>query len=661
MSSPFDIGVLSDLLIIFLLAIAVLIVTYRFKIPSVVGFLLTGIILGPGGLSLITDSTSIAFFAEIGIIFLLFTIGLEFSFEHLLKSSRFVILGGALQVFSTIILASGIAIVLGADYTTAVFVGMLLSLSSTAIVMRLLQEHGEVDSPHGRASLGILIFQDLIIIPMMLILPVLAGNTDNQTPSLLIMFIGGCVIIVLVYVLSRYIIPALLTYAANLKSREMFIFIVVGTCLAITYLTNAIGLSLALGAFLAGLIISESEYSTHAMYNVLPFRDIFTSFFFISVGMLFSTGYLLAHPAEVILLTIGAIGIKIITGTLATVLLGLAPRASVITGFSLAQIGEFSFILATTGLAAGLLMEKEFNTFMTVSICTMAVTPLMILLSHRVAPVVAPWLSCLVRIDKTSEKMVHEDPDLCNHIIIVGFGLSGHHIARTAKAAGIPYIILETNPETVRRENERGQPIIFGDAGQTEVLVKAGADCARVLVIVINDPYAIQQIIQVARDLNEGLYIIVRTRYTLEVKSLLEFGADEVIAEEFETSVEIFSRILQKYLLPADDIDDMVNDIRADGYQMLRSLQTQDITFDDLRRHIPNVNIESIRIGSNSEYVGKTLIDMNIRSRFGVSVVAIKKGIHTKLNPGGDLVLDDGDILVVIGYPKQIRKAFKKI
>lgn len=660
MNFALDLSIISDLLIIFILAIAVLIVTYRFKIPSVVGFLLTGIIFGPGGLSLITDSASIAFFAEIGIIFLLFTIGLEFSFEHLLKFSKFVVIGGALQVFFTITLAFLIAIALGVDYTTAVFVGMLLSLSSTAIVMRLLQEHGEVVSPHGRASLGILIFQDLIIIPMMLVIPVLAGGNGDQTPSLFTMLIGGCVIIGIVFVLSRYLIPALLTYAATLKSREMFIFIVVGTCLAITYLTDAIGLSLALGAFLAGLIISESDYSTHAMYNILPFRDIFTSFFFISVGMLFSTSYLVAHPAEILLLTIGAICIKIITGTSAVLLLGLAPRQSIITGFSLAQIGEFSFIMATTGLAAGLLMEQEFNAFITVSICTMAATPFMIYLSYKVAPRVAPRLSCFARVDKALDKTICEDPQLSDHIIIAGFGLSGHHIAKTAKVADIPYIILETNPDTVRREQERDQPIIFGDACQEEILKKAGADCARVLVIVINDPYAIQQIVKVARALSKEIYIIVRTRYTGEVKNLYEIGADEVIAEEFETSVEIFSRILHKYLIPGDDINDMITDIRADGYQMLRSFKKPVLTFDDLKRNIPDVHIESIRIESDSPYAGKSIADMNIRSRFGVSIVAVKKGIQTMLNPDGNLVVENDDILVVIGYPRQIHAAFKK-
>lgn len=658
MDLSFDISALSDLLIIFLLAIGVLIVTYRFKIPSVVGFLLTGIILGPGGFSIITDTTSIAFFAEIGVIFLLFTIGLEFSFEHLLKSRKIVLFGGALQVFLTIAFVSIPAIQLGIDYRTAIFVGMLISLSSTAIVMRLLQERGEIDSPHGRSCLGILIFQDLIIIPMMLVIPVLAGKEGGETPSLLFMLAGGCFIILLVYVLSRYLVPALLTYAASFKSREMFIFTVVGTCLAITYLTDAIGLSLALGAFLAGLIISESEYSTHAMYNVLPFRDIFTSFFFISIGMLFSTGFLFTHPSEIILLSIGVIGVKIATGIFSTILVGLSPRASVITGFSLAQVGEFSFILATTGFSAGLIIGDEYLTIMTVAICTMALTPVLMSLSTRFAPVIAPKLSFFVRANKNLDFSTCDETNLCDHIIIAGFGLCGKHIARTAKIARIPYIILETNPDTVRREKDHDQPILFGDAGQADILKKAGIDCARVLVIVINDPYAIQQIVRVARSISEGLFIIVRTNYTGEVTTLLDLGANEVISQEFETSVEIFSRILQKYLVPEEDIIEMVDDIRADGYQMLRSLKTPDITFDDLRRHIPDVTIESIKIKGGSYGIGKTLAELNIRSRFGVTVVAAKKKGATIVNPGGEYIIDADDILVLIGYPEQIGQAF---
>lgn len=343
----------TDIVVIFLLSIFLLIVLYRVKIPSVVGFLLTGIIVGPAGLGLIQNQNSIEFFAEFGVIFLLFTIGLEFSISHILKSRQFVIIGGTIQVFSTIILSAALMMLAGWDLNHAIFAGMLVSLSSTAIVMKVLADRQEVDSPHGRAALGILIFQDLIVIPMMMITPILAGNTTDS-PSLLKLFLGGVLIIAVVYTLSRYVIPYLLHYAARLRNREMFLFIVIGTCLLIAYLTSAIGLSMALGAFLAGLIISESEYSMHAMYNMIPFRDIFAAFFFISIGMIFDLSYLMSHPVIVIELVIVIIILKYGTGTLAAIASGLPARSSVLTGMSLCQIGEFSFILATTGTTLGI-------------------------------------------------------------------------------------------------------------------------------------------------------------------------------------------------------------------------------------------------------------------------------------------------------------------
>ncbi len=360
----------TDIVVIFLLSVLLLIALYRIKIPSIVGFLITGIIAGPAGLGLIQNQDSISFFAELGVIFLLFTIGLEFSISHMMKSRQFVLIGGGVQVFSTILICTGLSIVAGWDLNHALFVGMLASLSSTAIVMKVLSDRKEIDSPHGRAALGILIFQDLIVIPMMMITPILAGDTTSS-PSVIRLVLGGILIIAVVYIASRYVIPYLLHYAARLRNREMFLFIVIGTCLLIAYLTSSIGLSMALGAFLAGLIISESEYSMHAMYNMIPFRDIFSAFFFISIGMIFDISYLLSHPVEVVLLVIAIILIKYLTGTLAALASGLPARSSVLTGISLSQIGEFSFILATSGLTVGIFASEQFQLFLDVSVVTM--------------------------------------------------------------------------------------------------------------------------------------------------------------------------------------------------------------------------------------------------------------------------------------------------
>ncbi len=649
----------TDIVVIFLLSVFLLLALYRIRIPSVVGFLLTGIIVGPSGFGLIHNMDSIEFFAEFGVIFLLFTIGLEFSISHILKSRQFVLVGGAMQVFSTILLTSAFMKIAGWDMAHAIFAGMLVSLSSTAIVMKVLADRQEVSSPHGQAALGILIFQDLIVIPMMMVTPILAGNTTDS-PSVVKLILGGILIIVVVYFSSRYVIPYLLHYAARLRNREMFLFIVIGTCLLIAYLTSAIGLSMALGAFLAGLIISESEYSMHAMYNMIPFRDIFSAFFFISIGMIFDLSYLMTHPIEVAGLVIVVMVLKYGTGTLAAIVSGLPARSSVLTGLSLCQIGEFSFILATTGSTLGILASDQFQLFLDVSVVTMGLAPLLISLSPRVSPRLSAPLMRFVpnHIFPPDQSPIKEMKD---HIIIVGFGLNGKNVAKSAKAAGVPYRIIEMNPDTVRKMRKKGESILYGDATQPGVLIRAGIEHARILVVVVNDPFATQQTVRIAREINPGIYIIARTRFVGEVATLVDLGADDVIPEEFETSIEIFTRILNKYLIPEDEIARLIREIRAGGYQMLRSISTTPATFDDLRDLVPDIDMRSIRILETSPWTGKNLAESQLRSRFHVSVVAIRRGNRMIINPGGDETIHGSDILMIIGRPDDIGTAFHQV
>ena len=649
------ISLFTGIVVVFLIGVFLLIILYRVKIPSVVAFLLAGLIVGPSGLALITDKDSIRFFAELGVIFLLFTIGLEFSISHILKDKRFVLIGGTVQVASTILIWTLLMKAGGMDSAHAFFWGMLISLSSTAIVMKVLADRMEVDSPHGRATLGILIFQDLIVIPMVMVTPVLAGSSDNDV-SLVKMLFGGFLIIIVVYLSARHIMPALLHHAARLKNREMFLFIVVGCCLLIALLTSEFGLSMALGAFLAGLIISESEYSTLAMYNILPFRDLFTSFFFVSIGMIFNVQYFLNHPFLIAELVILVILIKYATGILAAALSGLAPRACVMTGISLSQVGEFSFVLATTAFTLGFFAENDFQLFLDISVVTMGFAPILIGLSGKLAPPLSSPLRRIISKDNNDE--ISEDLGPKDHIIIVGYGLNGKNVSRSADIAGVPYRIIEMNPDTVREERKKGKPIIFGDAAQTEVLIKAGIGRARVLVIVVNDPFGTRQIVQMARMLNKTIHIIVRTRYMGEVSRLINLGADEVIPEEYETAVEIFTRILYTYLIPSDEIERLVGEIRSKGYQMLRSVNMPSYTFEDLKVLVPDIEIRTIRITDKSPYSGKMLKETMIRSMYHVSIVAIRRGMEMHVNPGGVELITEGDLVMVLGKPEDIIVAF---
>jgi len=652
------IPLLNDIVIIFGLSIAVLLICHRCRVPTIVGFLVTGVLAGPHGLRLIDAVREVEILAEVGVVLLLFTIGIEFSLKNLLQIRRSALLGGSLQVCLTILAAFIIARHLGRDFGESLFIGFLLSLSSTAIVLKLLQDRAEVDSPHGRTSLAILIFQDVIIVPMMLFTPVLAGAEKNVTLALLILTAKGIGIILLVIVNARWIVPHLLYQIARTRSRELFLLSVVVICFAVAWLTYSVGLSLALGAFLAGLIISESEYSHQALGNILPFRDVFTSFFFISIGMLLDVGFLFQRAGLIALITLCVLALKSATVGFSTVLLGFPLRTTMLVGLTLCQVGEFSFILSKTGLEYGLLARNTYQLFLAVSVLTMASTPFIVIQSPRTAelvlrmPLPQRLTSGLYPMPGVSSP--YKKIRLKDHLIIVGFGLNGRNVARSAKAAGIPYVIIEMNPETVREQKARGEPIYYGDAIQEAVLAHAGIKDAKAVVLVISDPIATRRITAMARRLSPKVHIIARTRFLQEMGPLYELGGDEVIPEEFETSVEIFTRVLMKYLVPRDEIEKLIAEVRADGYGMFRGLAREAPSFYDFKLHLPDIEINTFRVSERSPIVGKSLSEMALRKKFGVTVLAIRRDQQTLSSPDGDTKLQTDDVLVVLGSPAKI-------
>jgi monovalent cation:H+ antiporter-2, CPA2 family len=651
-----EIPLLNDIVIIFGLAITVLFICHRLRVPAVVGYLLTGIFVGPYGFGLVKAVHEVEILAEIGIVLLLFTIGIEFSLKKLLQIRKSVLMGGSLQVFLTFLAALFIARRFGQAFGEAVFIGFLVALSSTAIVLKIIQERAEVDSPHGRTTLGILIFQDIIIVPMILVTPLLAGATGNLGESVLVLIAKGVGIIGLVFVSAKWIVPQVLYQITRTRSQELFILSIVVICLAVAWTTSTAGLSLALGAFLAGLIISESEYSHQALGNILPFRDVFTSFFFVSIGMLLDVGFLFRQPGTIALIALGILVLKAIIACFATVLLGLPFRTSILVGLALSQVGEFSFILSRTGVEHGLLSGNIYQMFLAFSILSMAATPFIIKLAPRAADIILrlPLPKRLisgfypVKEIKTKSKK--------DHLIIIGFGVNGRNLARAARLSGIPYAVIEMNPETVRNEQAKGEPIYFGDSTQEVVLQHANIKDARIVVTAINDPASTRRITEIIRRLNQKVYLIVRTRYLQEMKPLYDLGANEVIPEEFETSVEIFTRVLAKYLIPRNEIEALVAEIRSDGYEMFRSLLKESSSFSDLNLQLSDVEISSLRLVEKSPLIGKNLAEIELRKRYGVTVLAIRRNSQILSNPNANMPFCANDVLFVLGTPDNIAK-----
>lgn len=565
-----EIPLLNDIVIIFGLSIAILFICHRLRVPTIVGFLLAGILVGPYGLGLVKAIHEVEILAEIGVVLLLFTIGIEFSIQRLLQIKKSVLMGGSIQVLLTFGVAFVIARELGQPAGNSIFIGFLISLSSTAIVLKLLQKKAEVDSPHGRTALGILIFQDIIIVPMMLITPLLAGTEGDTGEALLILIPQTIGIIGLVIISAKWLVPYILHQIARTRIQELFLLSIILICLAVAWVTSRIGLSLPLGAFLAGLIISESEYSHQALGNILPLRDVFISFFFVSIGMLLDIDVLFHQPASIALITLCVLVLKSGIAAFTTVLLGFPLRSAILVGLAIGQVGEFSFILSEIGIEYDLLPGNIYQLFLAVSILSMAATPFILALAPKLANTILrlPLPQRLVSgIYPVSESEAGNQKD---HLVIIGFGIVGRNVARAAKFADIPYAIIEMNPETVRTEKLKGEPIYYGDATHQTVLEKANIKNAKIVVVAINDPTATRRIIDIIRRISPTVYLIVRTRYLQEMKDLYALGADEVIPEEFETSMEIFARVLTKYLIPREEIERLLAEVRADGYDILK-------------------------------------------------------------------------------------------
>lgn len=654
-----EVPILEEIVIIFTLSIGVLLVCHRLRLPAVVGFLATGVLCGPHGMGLVKGIEDVDMLATIGIVLLLFTVGMEFSLQKIIKYKYYFFIGGSFQVFLTALVSFFVSkFIYDSTWEGAIFLGFLISLSSTAIVLRALDEKGDSDSPHGRLVIGILIFQDIVAVPMMLLLPLLAGTDEGFDISHLYTFIKSISILVVMAYAAFKLVPKLLYYVARTRNRELFLLTVLTTCFAIAWITSSVGLSLSLGAFLAGLIISESDYSDEAMGNVLPFQEIFTSFFFVSMGMLLDINFVLHQPIYIVALAILIIMMKTFIAGTSAVILGMPLRSAILAGVAICQVGEFSFVLALSGMHLGLTSEYYYQLFLAVSLLTMSVTPMLISLSNRFAQA-ADKLPLPSKI-KTGYNFSAEETGghhKENHIVIIGFGIRGKHLARAAKEAGLPYEILEMNADTVKTEKMKGEPIHYGDASHRSVLTHCGIKTARVLAVVINDPIASLRIVQVAKELNPNIYIVTRTRYFQEVPPMFQVGANDVIPDEFGSSLEIFKRVLEKCEIPSELVHKLSREIRREGYETLHWHSSDGLVSPEDQLDLKQSHIHTFHVTEKSLFVGKTIIDSDLRKKHGLTILQIKRAGATLNSIEALTKIEVSDALVVVGSPDHLKTA----
>lgn len=640
-------NVLTSLVAVLALTVATVFAFHKLKLPTVIGFLAVGVVMGPHGFGVIGHGAEIELLAEIGIVLLLFSIGLEFSFERFLSVRTLVLLGGSLQVALTVLGVMAAALHFGYPPRISFFFGLLASLSSTAIVLKIYSDREELSALHGRLAVGTLLLQDIIAVPMMLSVPVL-GETEAFSLQVVGLTLGKSVLAVaVIFTASRFVVPWFLHQVARLRNQEIFVLFVLLICLGTAWLAYQSGISLALGAFVAGLLISDSDYNHQVISDVLPLRDSFAGIFFISIGMQVDLGFV---REELSLVGAAWLLLVLIKGGIITVVFSFLQRSfrlGLLLGMALAQVGEFSLILARMGGAFDLLSPDQEQVFLATAILSMLVTPLLILGGGRVGFALGRGMA--------AEKP--QADSLSGHVIIVGYGLNGRNLARVLREVAIPYRVLDLNPQVARQVRYEGEEIDFGDATRPAVLAGMGAARARALVVAISDAMATSRIVSHARRLNPRLYIIVRTRYVSEIPHLTRLGANEVIPEEFETSVEIFARVLQEYHVPRNVITLQVEMVRREGYGMLRGLRLEGKSLDRFSRFLTGAAADTFLVQEDAPGAAYTIGELKDHFQGRTSVLALVRDGASVESPPMDYRLRPHDILVLLGSHADLDRA----
>ncbi|MBI3029688.1 MAG: cation:proton antiporter [Candidatus Rokubacteria bacterium] len=648
-------GFLRDLVVLLVLSLGIAFAFQRLGQPPLVGFLAAGVVIGPHGLSFVREIRQVELLAEVGVVLLLFTLGIEFSLAALVQLRRQVVVGGSLQIGLTILLTVPLALSLG-GWHQALLIGALVAHSSSVIGLKLLMGRGEIDAPHGRSVLGILIFQDLLVIPMILAVPLLSGQTAPRAGVEIVRFVGSLVMVAAILLAARWLVPRFLEQVVRMRHRELFVLTLVLICLGTAWLGNRVGLSLALGAFLAGVAVSESEYGTQALADVVPLRDTFSSLFFISIGMLLDLGFVARHPSLVAGAVAAVLTLKLLTGVAAVLGLGLGLRTALLGGIVLAQVGELSFVLAQAGVAYRLLTTDLYQLFLSVAVTSMFVTPFLFAAAYPLADRVLAghvprWL-------ESARRPLREEPEPPgDHVVIAGYGVNGRNLARVLRAVEIPYVVADTNPERVWQARADGEPVLYGDVSRPDVLERLRLDRARALVLAISDAPSTRRAVSIARGRWPHLTIVARTRYLAEVDGLYRLGATEVVPEEFETSVEIFARVLATYDVPRALVAQQIERVRREHYAVWRDSDLQAQRLGRLRTMLAGLDVESYRVTERSFAREKSLAELDLRRASGATVIALVRGGVTQANPGGAVRVEAGDTLVLLGTNAQVERA----
>lgn len=654
-----DHGLLPSLLLTYAIALTLLIALARLRVPSIVALMLAGIVAGPHGVGVISRPEDVEMLAELGIVLLLFTVGLDFSMTAVRQIWRTIVIAGILQIVGTAALIAVLEVfVAGLSPQLAIFIGLFVALSSTAIVLKGLAERNELTAPHGRLCVGILLLQDLAIVILLLLVPILSGKTPvSAMPLALLRALGA---IAAVAGASRLLLPPFLRLVTSSGRREAFPLAVVVASVGTAWMGSLFGLSMAVGAFLAGLMLAESEFSHQAYAEVRPVRDVLSGLFFISLGMLVDLRVIGDRLPLVLGVAAAIIGVKAIVAGQALALTATPLRVAIAAAIGLSQVGEFSFILGRAGLESGLLPATLWQVMLGASVATMVITPALL----GVAPSFAIRLTRVVEHlrpgrrlhQRQAAELASTDGEaLSDHVIILGFGAGGRLMARALHDLGISYLVMELNGATVRHARAEGEHIIYGDATSPESLEAARVDRALAIVSLLSDPDATRRMVTLVRQRVPSIQIIARTRYRLEAERLLAEGASVAVAEEQEASLEVLAQMLGRLDIPGNVIEPLLDVFRRESVSM-RAVKAPFASPEGLPQVLQHLPVSTHKVEANDWAAARTMAEINLRAKTGATALAIQRDRayvtpvppdeHVRPSDVLYLVGDDSDILL---------------
>lgn len=646
---------LQSVLVLLAAAVLVVVVFRSLKLPPLLGYLIVGVLIGPHALGWVTSTEEVRDLAEIGVVFLMFSIGLEFSLSRLVTMRRIVFGLGAGQVLVTLLLVLGVAIAVGVSWQGGIVLGGALAMSSTAILAKLLAERFELNSPHGQQIIGVLLFQDIAVVPLLILIPALGAPPENLLPTLGFALAKAAVVLTVLLFVGQRVMRAWFHVVARQKSSELFVLNVLLVTLGVAYMTELAGLSLALGAFVAGVLISETEYRYQVEEDIKPFRDVLLGLFFVTIGMLLDVRVVVDNAwVSVLLVTLVLVKTALIFGL--SRLFGASSGVALRTGLALGACGEFGFVILAHAANNGLMAPDVLQPVLAAMVLSMLIAPFVIERSEAIVRrwSATEWMSRAMQLHNIAVQSMAAN----EHVLICGYGRSGQNLVRFLDQEGVPSIALDNDPQRIREATAAGERVVYGNAARREVLLAAGLARARVVIVTYTDTASALRIIALVQEARPGLPIVVRTLDDSDVEKLKNAGATEVVADLMEASLMLASSTLMLVGVPLTRVLRRIRETREHRYELFRGFFrgiTDDADSDD---QMLQPRLHSVLVTAGARAIGRQLLELELA---GVEVTAVRRRHVRTTTPAPEMRIEEGDVVVLLGSETAVAAAEMKL